>query len=635
MAEETLFTDIIDNLGKTVKKIKGYKPGKFFIEPYFNPDGSRKIVGGYGAEDRAAFIEKDKEGIKGTIQYGNDDTDKKFRLTSDGKNTKGEIVFKFADGGRAGYVKGGNVTSMEASIQKMYTDYGQAIVDAESLQKYGKSVYNITGHQRSNLKIRLNKYKSFIKENKRMPNEDEARKLGRKDKTVTDAAGPKGKGVTEESIRENMIKKGQVVKMVQGKVTFADPIKQKQFVEELTKRYLVAKNSANAGKANVLSNKDFYNKFFKGYYSESSVRTIIDKFKKNMDLEYVKLSPSEKNASNLNRIIDETITQGSKRLSGTKTSQVHHLFPLGDKYVKASGRNFAIIDKLTNSGMSDSNKILKSLVKERVTLVDDKIANKITLEEFNKKNNDINKRATKTINTYNNKNPQNKGLLNWRKLSIGSNSGEVIRNESIGGDYKVRAFDPKNKTLIENLSKEGLREYRQLIAKKANINDLKKIPGVTTANEIQQPEKSKIRNMFDKFNAANVYKNVRPGIDKFTTMFPGKVDNAIAAAIDFPMMYMSGLPVPAAAASSASMFLNKPNLGKGINIALESAALTDEERFLKKANQRKEGIETILRNAPSKAKNYLMNSKRTRPVRYGNIEDYLPDGDFSGIKSLK
>jgi hypothetical protein len=46
---ETLFTDIINNLGKTVKKIKGDKPGKFFIDPVFNPDGSRKIVGGYGS----------------------------------------------------------------------------------------------------------------------------------------------------------------------------------------------------------------------------------------------------------------------------------------------------------------------------------------------------------------------------------------------------------------------------------------------------------------------------------------------------------------------------------------------------------------------------------------------------------
>ena len=99
MAEE-LFTDSINNLGKAVKKIKGDKPGKFFVEPYFNPDGSRKIVGGYGAEDRAAFIEKNKDGIKGTVQYGNDDTNKKFRLTSDGKNTTGEVIFKFKDGGK-------------------------------------------------------------------------------------------------------------------------------------------------------------------------------------------------------------------------------------------------------------------------------------------------------------------------------------------------------------------------------------------------------------------------------------------------------------------------------------------------------------------------------------------------------
>ena len=138
--------------------------------------------------------------------------------------------------------------------------------------------------------------------------------------------------------------------------------------------------------------------------------------------------------------------------------------------------------------------------------------------------------------------------------------------------------------------------------------------------------------MFDKFNVANVYKNVRPGIDKFTTMFPGKADNAIAAAIDFPMMYMSGLPLPAAAASSASMFLNKPNLGKGINIALESAALTDEERFLKKANERREGIESVLRNAPSKVKKYLTQGEK---ATYQNIEDYLPDEDLSGILSVK
>jgi len=130
MAEETLFTDIIDNLGKTVKKIKGDKPGKFFVEPYFNPDGSRKIVGGYGAEDRAAFIEKDKSGTKATIQYGNDDTNKKFRLTSDGKNTKGEIVFKFKDGGST---NGSGDAALSAKVKELMDDgyeFGEAVKEA-------------------------------------------------------------------------------------------------------------------------------------------------------------------------------------------------------------------------------------------------------------------------------------------------------------------------------------------------------------------------------------------------------------------------------------------------------------------------------------------------------------------------
>ena len=607
MAEE-LFTDIIKNLGKSLKKAK--QEGKITGGYRFADDGKIKLGGGYYDEDKMFEIEVGKDNAN--------------------------VLFKkrFADGGRADYVKGGNVASLEASIQQMYTDYGKAVVDAESLLKYTKSIRDLTVDQRRNLKARLKKYKSFIKENKRMPSKQEAIVAGRKQKDITDSTNKDGNKKTDNDIRKDMSKKGKTVRIYQGKVIFLDPKTQKQFTEDLTKRYLVAKNSTKADKANILSNKDFYDKYFKGY-SQSSVRTIIGNYKKAMDLEYVKLSPAEKTVSNINRAFDEIITQGNKRLSGTKTSQVHHLFPLGDKYVKASGRNFAIIDQKTNAGMSGFNKTLKSLIKERVALVDNKIANKITLKEFNTKNNDIDKRASQTIDRYNNLNPENKGLLNWRKLSIGSNSGEVIRGEPIGGDYKSRAFDPNNKTLIENLSKDDRRKFRKLIAKKANIKDLTLIEGVTTADKIQPPEKSKTRSLFDRFNVANVYKNVRPGIDTFTKMFPGKADNALAAAIDFPMMYMSGLPVPAAAASSASMFLNKPNLGKGINIALESAALSDEEKFLKKANQRKEGIETILRGAPNKAKNYLMNSKKTRPVRYGNIEDYLQDGDFSGIKSLK
>lgn len=658
---ETLFTDIIDNLGKTVKKIKGDKPGKFFIDPVFNPDGSRKIVGGYGSEDRAAFIEKDKSGIKGTIQYGNDDTNKKFRLTSDGKNTQGEIVFKFADGGstngsaekafsakvnelmddgydfgeavkeamRQGYNKGGQVV-MEAMIQKLYTDFGQALVDSESLKKHGKSIRDITSDQRGNLKRRLEKFKSFIKENNRMPSEDEARKLGRKDKAITDAVGKDGKGITEDKIRKNMIKKGETVKMIQGKVVFADLAKQKQFVEDLTKRYELGKRSTKAVAAGVLRNEDIYNKYFKGIYSPSSVRTVIDRFKKAMDLEYYKLSPQERDINKLNRIADELITQGGKRLSGTKTSPVHHLFPLGDEYVKARGKDFAILDDKTNAAMQSYNKSLKNLVKERQQIIKDKISNKITVEEFNTKNNSLNEKATKIITRYNTNNPGNEGLLNWRKLSMTENN-KVLVDKPIGGDYKKHSVDPENRILIEKLGKQDLRKYRELLKKKSTVNDLKKIEGVTTADKIEQPEKSKIRGMFDNFNEK--FRSSKPVIQKFSSKIPG---SALALApTEFALSLAAGVPLYDAAASAGSYLLKDPAIGKAVNVPLALRAMTDYEdadEMIKRANKRRLGIETFLEEVPSKAKQFLTQGER---ATYQNIEDYLPDEDLSGILSVK
>ena len=89
-------------------------------------------------------------------------------------------------------------------------DFGQALVDSESFKNnYGKSIRDITSDQRGNLKRRLEKFKSFIKENNRMPSETEALESRKKNKAITDAVGKDGKGVTEEKIRKNMIKKGK------------------------------------------------------------------------------------------------------------------------------------------------------------------------------------------------------------------------------------------------------------------------------------------------------------------------------------------------------------------------------------------------------------------------------------------
>jgi hypothetical protein len=620
-----------------------YKDNQIFLEDA--PSNINRKVG--------IGINKGGEGFSGYGKY-NIDSGKpelfvKYKKTfKDGGSTNGSAdaalsakVKELMDDGydfgeavkeamRQGYNKGGQVVK-EAMIQKLYTDFGQALVDSESLKKHGKSIRDITSDQRGNLKRRLEKFKSFIKENNRMPSEDEARKLGRKDKAITDAVGKDGKGITEDNIRKNMIKKGQTVKMVQGKVVFADPEKQKQFVEDLTKRYALGKTSSKAVAAGVLRNEDIYNKYFKGIYSPSSVRTVIDRFKKSMDLEYNKLTPQERDINKLNRIADEIITQGGKRLSGTKTSPVHHLFPLGDEYVKARGKDFAILDDKTNAAMQSYNKSLKNLVKERQQVIKDKIANKITVEEFNTKNNSLNEKATKIINRYNTNNPGNEGLLNWRKLSIGSNSGEVLVGEAIGGDYKKFSVDPENRTLIEKLGKQDLRKYRELLKKKSTVNDLKKIEGVTTADKIEQPEKSKIRSMFDNFNEN--FRSSKPVIQKFSSKIPG---SALALApTEFALSLAAGVPLYDAAASAGSYLLKDPAIGKAVNVPLALRAMTDYEdadEMIKRANKRRLGIETFLEEVPSKAKQFLTQGER---ATYQNIEDYLPDEDLSGILSVK
>jgi len=714
---ESLFTDIINNLGKSKVKVtgSGSKTGKQQIvgapqgitsdKETINLQGSAEIPitnnvdflldGQYNKfrdnieyKDDQIFLEdapsninrkvgigfnKDGEGFGGYAKYDIDKEKPEFFLGykktfADGGSTNGseaaalrKKVEELMDDGyefgeavreamRQGYSNGGRIklnkggdAAKEAAIQKLYTEFGQALVDSESLKKHGKSIRDITVSQRNNLSRRLNKYKSFIKEKNRLPTETEARVEGRKDKAITDAIGKEQKkntSISEDKIRQNMINKGETVKMIQGKVVFANPETQKEFVQELTKRYALGKTSSKAAAAGVLTNNDLYNKYFKGFYSESSVRTIIDKFKKAMDLEYNKLTPQERDINKLNRIADELITQGGKRLSGSKTSPLHHLFPLGDEYVKARGKDFAIIDEKTNAGMQFPNKNLKALVKERQQVIKDKIANKITIEEFNIKNNDINERAIKIIDTYNTKNPANKGLLNWRKLSMIDNN-KVLVGEAIGGDYKQHSINPENKTLIENLNKEDLRKYRELIKKKSSVSDLKKIEGITTADKIEQPEKSKIRSMFDNFNEK--FRSSKPAIQKFSSKVPG---SALALApTEFALSLAAGVPLYDAAASAGSYLLKDPAIGKAVNVPLALRAMTDYEdadEMLKRASQREqkfknvlEGITGIDQDKPlldAIKEKYF--SQKITPT-YPKIDDYLPDEELSGILSVK
>jgi len=119
------------------------------------------------------------------------------------------------------------------------------------------------------------------------------------------------------------------------------------------------------------------------------------------------------------------------------------------------------------------------------------------------------------------------------------------------------------------------------------------------------------------------YRGIRPGIEKATNIIPGKADNAIAAAIDFPMMYMTGSPFLEAAGSAASMFMKDPTgaIGKTVNPTL---ALTDMQRnemdFVKDLNVKRSGLESMLESLPSRFKESIQRSKGIKD----ETEEYIP-----------
>ena len=209
--------------------------------------------------------------------------------------------------------------------------------------------------------------------------------------------------------------------------------------------------------------------------------------------------------------------------------------------------------------------------------------------------------------------PLNDLIITTQKQNIG------FQLAGLSDEDKKRFYRKKldYKTNLDRFSKYG---QRLLLGGKY------KTP-TQTVEEFRQPKQTTI---VDK--TGNIYRSVRPAINAFTTMFPGRVDNALAAAIDFPMMYMSGAPLTQAAGSAASMFMNNPNLGKAINVGLETSALSDEEEFLKRATQRREGIESALKSIPSKFQSFI---ERNKGPADESFTSYFDGGIVSTLKGVK
>ena len=328
----------------------------------------------------------------------------------------------------------------------------------------------------------------------------------------------------------------------------------------------------------------------------------------------------------------EKTTGKTKFIKGSDDFQFHHIKQIGGE-APLTAADVKVIDKVMNGELAPYNRKLNDIsdaISQKITesfqAMDAKEENKALklLEEVDT----LNKQAEGIVKSAHDKLPEKfKPLIGYNKVyartdEYGFPLDDKVRIEPIGGGLQK---GERSKPLTKYTRKDA-QELQKEINKQVKILELKRdIPGVTTADEIEQPEKSKIRNLFDSFNqkiknAGNAYRSIRPGIDALTTAFPGKADNALAAAIDFPMMYISGAPLTQAAASAGSMFMNNPNIGKMANVALEQAALSEEEQFLKNAMERRQGLESMLENIPARFRETIEENKGVKD----ETETYVP-----------
>ena len=93
--------------------------------------------------------------------------------------------------------------------------------------------------------------------------------------------------------------------------------------------------------------------------------------------------------------------------------------------------------------------------------------------------------------------------------------------------------------------------------------------------------------------------------------------------VDFALAMLGGAPVADAAASAGSYLIRDPLLGKVVNVPLALREITsygDAEEMLAKAAARKEGLESMLENIPSRFRETIEKSKGIKD----ETEEFVP-----------
>ena len=493
-------------------------------------------------------------------------------------------------------LKQANINRQMGSIDFFINKFGEELLNKITQEKFGMDFRNLPTEKNDpkgtvkNFKRRLLKFEDFIKENNRTPNETEARKIGRiqRDKTIT---GTGTKEVTEEDIRNKLIEQNKPAETFKGKVIFADKNIQNEFEAELTKRYSFPRTSAAAEAAGVLNNQQIYEKFLKpAGYGLDSTRTIINDYKKFLDLDFQELTSEQKEAKKVEREKLEKISQGGRRISGTVDNPAHHMFPLGDQ-IGAKAGEFTVIPKSINGKIAYANKQMKKLILERRKILDKvKIDQTVNIKNLDKQLADINNKAEGVIKNHYKKYPSHEGLLNWKKIDfVLDDVGRLLNVRqvgTIGGDYKKWTLANIDQTILDKdvakLNQKELKDFRQVVEETSVARD-------AGDKGFGAKEGTPIKNLFA---------NLKTKLDTsrmFTSRIPG---GAIALTpLDFILSYGSGMPLLESAASAGSYLIKDPYIGKAVNIPLAIAQDMQDPRSLEeKVTERKEKLDTFLEN---------------------------------------
>ena len=263
------------------------------------------------------------------------------------------------------------------------------------------------------------------------------------------------------------------------KYDYSNPLQKNQYVMRTTEEI---QEIINDPKYKDYTRKDFRNE---GILTRKETEREALEFKN-----FGKKKKKPENLENTKRTEKIKKTQGSNisvRGSGQTGKQFSHVYPLIESAKPGTQTTFTIDAKM-NRALEGYNKIGQDIAEAQEKLIIEKP------DGFEKKIVELNAKAKKNVmNAVNDLGKDYKGQIGY--FQVDPTTGEF---KPKAGNYKMSfaGIEGENKIFKDMTGKERKDFERKISA----IEEAKKVPGVTTADKIPLPEKTKTMNMFKNAN---------------------------------------------------------------------------------------------------------------------------------------